>query len=162
VTPLTGGGYNVQWTPYIIENKKTSISTYNIYSGNLLSELQLLEKVSGSVTTYSLAKFTDSMYIVGAELSTGKSVEKVALGNYIGKADISTEIKEKNIDDDITVSAFDGQVMVITKTEVNIKIFNSLGQGILSTKDKTFTLDKGIYFIHISTPHGNMMKKILL
>lgn len=170
VTPVVGGGYNVQWTPYEIEAKETVIQ-YNIYYGSQLSQLNFLTFVSGSVTTYTLSNFVDSVYVIGAQLSN-KGATDDALSNHISQQD-AMGISDHNLTDLISIypTITTGPITIKTDLTIqNITIYNSLGQVLLSieqagltTKEKSFDIPyHGVCFVHITTDKGVMNTKIIV
>jgi len=163
VTPVAGGGFTVQWTPYTIEAKEM-VSQYNIYYGNQLSSLNYLGFVSGNTTVYTLPTFADSVYIIGAQLST-KEATHDALSNWITKSD-ATNISNQDINKLISIypTITTGKVLINTDLSIqNIEIYNSNGQVVLTTKEKSFMLSsQGFYFLRVITDKGNVIKKIIV
>lgn len=163
VTPVVGGGYTVQWTPYEVEAKE-AVSQYNIYSGNQLSSLSYLDFVSGSVTVYTLSNFVDSLYVVGAQLGA-KGATNDALSNWIGQND-AVGITDLALTDYITISPTltDGSVTITTDLTIKeVKIYSALGQELLTTRDKNLTIPyHGLYLIHIVTDQGTMVTKVMV
>lgn len=163
VTPVVGGGYTVQWTPYEVEAKE-AVSQYNIYSGNQLSSLSYLDFVSGSVTVYTLSNFVDSLYVVGAQLGA-KGATNDALSNWIGEND-AVGITDLALTDYITISPTltDGSVTITTDLTIKeVKIYSALGQELLTTRDKNLTIPyHGLYLIHIVTDQGTMVTKVMV
>lgn len=157
------GGYTVQWTPYQIETKE-AVSQYNIYHGTTLSALSYLTFVSGSATVYTLTNFVDSIYIVGAQLSA-KGSSNDALSNWICQSD-AVGINDINLTDQISITPTitNGPVTITTDLTIkDIKLYNSLGQVFLITKEKRFDIPyHGVCFIHITTDKGVMDTKVIV
>jgi hypothetical protein len=163
VTPVVGGGYTVQWTPYEME-AKASVSQYNIYNGSQLSQLNYLTFVSGSVNVYTLSNFVDSIYVVGAQLGA-KSSGTDALSNWISQHD-ALGINDIQLNNLIKVypTLTDGPINITTDLIIqNITIYNSLGQVVLITKEKNFDISyHGVCFVHITTDKGVMNTKVVI
>lgn len=162
VTSVVGGGYTIQWTPYLNEAKKT-VNQYNIYYGKELAKLNYLTYVSGNVTVYTFNSFADSIYVIGAQLA-GKSIKEDALSNWISKKDAITGISNAiQLDNSIKVYSTPGLITIQTTLIIqDIKLYNSLGQMITSSKEKNITTnDHGLYILQISTSKGILNKKIV-
>ncbi len=163
VTANVGGGYTVQWTPLLFENKE-AVQQYNIYAGNHLSQLSYLAFVSGNVTVYTLSGFVDSLYVIGAQLSV-KGVQTDALSNWISQND-ATGISENTLADKIKVypTLTDGPITIETDLDIkDIIVCSVIGQYAMRIKDKYFILpNKGEYIIIIVTDQGTMRVKVLV
>ncbi|MEI7918764.1 MAG: T9SS type A sorting domain-containing protein [bacterium] len=160
VTPTVGGGYTLQWTPYITGSK--TISAYNIYYGNTLGQLNYLTYVSGNVTVYSLSGFADSVYVVGADLGA-KTASEDALSNWVSQSDavgISTysqaQITIKQNENIITITS-DAIILSVT-------VYDLLGQAIVpTTKSSTVTIPtEGIFLVSVMTEKGKITKKVII
>jgi len=157
VTAVVGGGYTIQWTPYMTGAKE--VTAYNIYKGETISTLEYMTYVSGNVTVYTLTEFPDSIYVIGADLGS-KSATDDALSNWISKSDVNA-INDYQLSDLITIAHISNRIEIITDVTIkNISVYNSLGQVILSTKEKSFIIPQGIFILEINTNKGNMYKKI--
>ena len=159
------GGYTVQWTPYMVENKANVVNQYNIYSGPNLGLLTYLTYVSGTVTVYSMPNFIDSFYVIGAQL-TSKSTYTDALSNWIMPTDVVGIMENQYINQLISIypTITEGPIAIKTEVQIrDIKVYALLGQLILITKEKNFTIPHtGVYFVHITTNQGVMTKKIVV
>lgn len=164
VTANVGGGYTVQWTALQFESKESAVQQYNIYAGNQLSQLSYVAFVSGNVTVYSLSGFVDSLYVIGAQLSS-KGAQDDALSNWISQHDV-TGITENTLTDKIKVYPTLTNGPIIIETDLDIKdiiVCSVIGQYAMHIKDKYFILpSKGEYLITIVTDEGMMTVKALV
>lgn len=163
VTPVVGGGYTVQWTPYQIQSKE-AVSQYNIYYGTTLSALSYLTFVSGNVTVYTLTSFMDSIYVVGAQLSA-KGASNDALSNWICQSD-AVGINDLDFTNqiNITPTLTNGPVTIATDLTIKeVKVYTSLGQEFLTTREKNLTIPyHGLYLVRIVTDQGTMTAKVMV
>lgn len=163
VTANVGGGYTVQWTALQFENKE-AVQQYNIYAGNQLSQLSYVAFVSGNVTVYTLSGFVDSLYVVGAQLSS-KGPNNDALSNWISEYD-ATGIADNVLTNKIKVypTLTDGPITIETDLTIkDIVAYSTIGQYAMHIKDKYFILpNKGEYFITIITDEGIITVKVFV
>lgn len=148
-----GGVYTIQWDEYIIGSKST-VTWYKILSGNGLNQLTVRDSVSGTLTSLTLPNTTDSIFVVGAELSS-KSFSGLALSNKT-----PNPVTTGMIDNPYVISfgcypnpATDYITIDISARTFQIKVFNMLGQEVLSEQNKKTisigTLSKGIYTVKV-------------
>ena len=156
VTATIGGGYTVQWTPYMVETKTVAVSQYNIYNGSDLGYLNYLTFVPGSVTVYSMLTFDDSIYVIGAELS-GKSFTDDALSNWVSKND-AIGISENNVHGfSISPNPATDYITIQSRESITVSISDLVGRIILITQEKKICVSKipcGIYIIAVNNKSG--------
>jgi len=161
VTPNVPSGYNLQWTEYQIEGNPTPVSKYNIYSGDQLGLLQYITFVSGSVTSYTLNTFTDSMYVVGAVPIT-KAASDDALSNWVSRQDAIGIGEYLKMTTNIYPNPVKDILYITTGSKAEAQLFNNMGQllsvatffrqGEISLSE----LPAGIYHLVIRTEVGDV------
>lgn len=160
LTPVVGGGYNLQWTAYV--NGSKSVSAYNIYRGNSLGQLTYFDYVPSDQTSFTISTFVDSIYVVGADLGT-KTIGQDALSNWVAKSDISG-INDYCIADHVSINQKNDLIAIISDVAIQkINVANLLGQTIMSEKTNTFIIPtQGVFLISVITDKGSITKKIVV
>jgi len=160
LTPVVGGGYNLQWTTYV--NGSKSVIAYNIYRGNSLGELTYFNYVPSDQTSFTISTFVDSIYVVGADLGS-KSTTTDALSNWVAKSDISG-INDYCITDHVAITQKNDLITIISDVTIQeINVANLLGQTIMSEKKNTFIIPtQGVFLISVMTEKGKITKKIIV
>lgn len=165
VTPNIPSGFTVQWTPYLIESKD-AVSQYNIYYGTQLSSLTYLTFVSGTITVFTLPSFLDSVYVIGAQLSS-KGAYDDALSNWVSESDAVGINELQSISFGIFPNPANDKIEIqIFQNEYDIELINIYGQIVFKAKnEKTIHLDefsKGAYILKISGINFIGQQKIII
>jgi hypothetical protein len=154
VSPEIGGGYTIQWDPYIVGSKST-VSWYKVLSGNGLNQLIIRDSISGTLTSLTLPNTTDSIFVVGAELSGAKSIGGLALSNKTSNP-VTTSVHTVIIQDfAVFPNPATNQLNIdIGLENFEVNVFTMLGQVIL-TEHNTKVLNvnnlaQGMYIISIT------------
>lgn len=158
--PLVPNGYRVEWTEYLVEGTKTgttkSVSNYYVFAVDGLgldwSPTQIAA-VAGSVTSYNLPSINDSLFVVGAEISGGKSLTTgLALSNVVDNPLISG-IPSIVAVQNVSVYPNPSNGVCTVRGQGLLSVSNVYGQCISQDNiygTKVITLNSGIYFVRIT------------
>ena len=170
--PLVPSGYRVEWTEYIIEGGKKgtkSVSNYYVFAvdGLGLNWLPVqIATVSGTVTSYNLPTITDSMFVVGAQISAKKTLTNtLALSNVVSNPLISgiPSIVSAN-----PISIYPNPSTGVFTISANgiLSIYNIIGECISTEKiysTTTIQLNSGIYMIKITDQNNAVItQKVII
>lgn len=164
--PIAGGGYRVEWTPYIVEGSK-SVANYYIFTVQGLGmywNAEPLDTVTGTVYAYNLPIVDDSMFVVGAELGGTKAgVTELALSNLVNNPLLAVP---SILAEDINIYPNPSNGVFFVEEGERVEIYNTVGQLIMSqviqeTK-KIEIPNPGIYTIKVYTREQVFSQKIII
>jgi hypothetical protein len=162
VMPISGG-FNIEWTAYLVEGDPNPVQQYNIYVGPSLNALSLLTFVSGNVYTYT-PSVIDSVYVIGAKLSS-KGLSTEALSNPVSPQDtLGIEEWGNTISFDIYPNPVINTLTIQTENVKEVQLMDAVGRIIFTTNNKTIDcteLAKGIYLIKVRTTEGYGTKQFV-
>lgn len=166
---IAGGGYRVEWTPYEIEGQK-GVANYHILAVNGLGmywDAEPIDTVSGSVNAYNLPIVDYSMFVVGAELGSGKSgVSGLALSNLVNNpllAVPSILAEDVKIYPNPSFGAF-----TIQGGKGTVEVHNALGQLVISqpiVENESLQINlsvSGTYIVRVIYQETIIINKIII
>lgn len=172
VISVFGSTMGLMWTPYEDESGSFVPGKYYIYKGTSPSNLQLLDSVSGSITSYNdINVLSTYYYMVGVRKAGGCDVTK----DYISESFSNKKLNFGSSVDEFTLnnlSVYPNPVSnllnIAIDEKADMEIINIRGQILVI---KTLTekqniidisqLTEGIYTLRIKTCKGVVVKKII-
>ncbi len=172
VISVFGSTMGLIWTPYEDESGSFAPGKYYIYKGTSPSDLQLLDSVSGSVTSYNdINVFNTYYYMVGVKKAGGCDVTKDFISESFSnkKLNFGSSVNEYLLSDlSIYPNPVCDRLNINIDEKADMEIMNIRGQ-ILVTKTLTEKLNNidisgltaGIYTLRIKTAKGVVVKKLI-
>jgi|GEM_PF-6917523 len=151
------------YTPY----QGAPVSTYTLFGIDNLSNVDSITSRPAAFLNMLLPDSVASLYqkfFIGFPITCGGAKSIITIKSNI--VDGLTGIQEQNLTDLIHVypTLTTGRVNITTDlTIMDIKVYTTLGQVLLTTKDKYIDIPySGLYFLYIQTTKGVMVKKIIV
>lgn len=156
--PIVGGGYRVEWTPYLIQDGEKgtrSVSNYYLFAVQGLGinwNAEQLAQVSGNVTEYNLPIVDDSMFVVGAELGGTKAgVSGLALSNLVNNPLLAVP---HILAEDINIYPNPSTGVFFVEGGDRVEVYNSIGQLVMSKSvdqltSIEITAGAGLYIVKV-------------
>lgn len=151
------------WSHYKV-NDQLIAPIYTIYGLDANGDMQTIGSVTGSQNyfNWNTPNSTYTKFFVGFTLTCGTKTNYLVRSNYTqNPSGIQNYISELIR---IYPTISDGSVYISTDLRIQgIAVYNSLGQLVLTTTDKTFLLSThGLYVVHVMTPMGVKIQKIIV
>jgi len=156
-------GFN--WSHYMI-NGALVAPNYTVYGIDSNGVIHIIGTISGSQNYYNWSSpdLTYIKFFVGFTLTCGSKTNYLVRSNFSGNP--TTGIQKLLLTKLIKIypTITNGPITLITDILIqDIKVYNSLGQLLLITKEKHFDIPyKGMCFIHITTEKGVLVQKIIV